>query len=123
MFIDNTRFARRLGRAGTRLPRCFAGMSIAPRKIIGRKGAWEANTRGSAARLQLFRVSRRASRFEEESSAAGSHRCIAGDGRLALRSKEGKTAASDEYGRWCGGRSEDEAVGRISRLGLVCRIH
>ena len=64
-----------------------------------------------------------AARFREHSSAAGVHRCIAGRDRWPLMSKEGKTAASDEYGRWCACRSEPESVGTISRLGLACRIH
>ena len=64
-----------------------------------------------------------AARFREHSSAAGVHRCSAGRDRWPLMSKEGKTAASDEYGRWCGCRSEPESVGTISRLELACRVH
>ena len=87
-----------------------------------KRGVGGERTRGSQRGGSFRKFSSRAGRFGEQSSAAGGHRCIAGRDRWPLMSKEGKTAASDEYGRWCACRSEHQSVGIISRLRLAVRI-
>ena len=80
-------------------------------------------TRGSQRGGSFFESSRRAGRLEEQGSAAGWHRCNAGRDRRALMSREGRTAGSDEYGRWCGCRTDEEATEGILDRGWAGRIH